>query len=136
MKIIFVDYSLIFLCLFFIIRFVTFIHVMNLLIIFSFLKEFMFLWFSFEYTAYVDLIIYFGAAVVLLNVNIVYDRLEFYLNILTLFLFFISNSIVVNWLDSQVVEKSPYLFLKVLILNFFIDICTILFYINELKVES
>jgi NADH:ubiquinone oxidoreductase subunit 6 (subunit J) len=46
--------------------------------------------------AYAYLIIYFGAVimlfvfiVMLLDVNIVYDRLEFYANIPTLFLFFI-----------------------------------------------
>ena len=52
------------------------------------------------------------------------------------FWFFVSNLMVISWLGGQVAEEPYYLFCKLSILNFFIDIFIMVPFLNKIDLES
>lgn len=52
------------------------------------------------------------------------------------FWFFVSNLVVISWLGGQVAEEPFYLFSKLSILNYFVDVFIIIPFLNKIEMES
>jgi len=62
----------------------------------------------------------------------IYVRIYFYF----WFWFFVTNLVVISWLGAQVAQDPFYIFSKISVLNFFVDIFIIVPFINKIEMET